>query len=113
MTPMTAILPQVVSLPLLFRLSPRSAKKANSPENRIATNLSVEMSMAYLFLSKPHHLLKRCLMVELERRRANCSFRLHPSSLQSTLPPLASNDLLGGVGKRLLALQNNVERFEF
>jgi hypothetical protein len=29
------------------------------------------------------------------RRRAISSFRLHPSSLQFALPPLASNDLLG------------------
>ena len=35
-----------------------------------------------------------------------------PVMMRNTLPPLASN-LLGGVGKRLLALQNNVESFQF
>jgi len=37
--------------------------------------------------------------VELTRRRDISSFRLHPSSLQFTLPPLASNDLFGAARK--------------
>jgi hypothetical protein len=36
-----------------------------------------------------------------------------PVMMRNTLPPLASNDLFDGAGKRLLALQNNVECFQF